>query len=143
MNPAKNQNLWHQCQLWVKLQLTLHLLLLTILQLYLLPPPPPPPISKFSCYSLNASACMPAACCTVLLYFSRYFPVILKMLSFFVLFIFLGIIVCKPITVKYYIADCVSWVPRLSLLNSWTHWTYECALEMEFIHMNGTYSSLY
>ena len=105
----------------------------------LLPPPPPPPISNFSCCSLNARACMPAACCTVLLYFSRYFPVILKMLSlFFVFFCFLGIIACKPIIVKYYIADCVSWAPRLSLLNSWTHWTYECALEMEFVHMYGT-----
>ena len=24
---------------------------------------------------------------------------------------------CKPITVQYYIADCVSWVPRLTLLD--------------------------
>ena len=36
--PTRNQDLCHQCQLWVKLQLALRLLLLTILQLYHLPP---------------------------------------------------------------------------------------------------------
>ena len=42
-------------------------------------------------------------------------------LKMFSLFLFL--IYClrekyyKTITVKYYIADCVSWVPRLTLLN--------------------------
>ena len=33
----------------------------------------------------------------------------------------------KSITVQYYIADCVSWVPRLTSLNLWTHsgnWTH-------------------
>ena len=29
----------------------------------------------------------------------------------------------KPITVQYYIADCVSWVPRLTLLGLRTYWT--------------------
>ena len=29
----------------------------------------------------------------------------------------------KPIPVQYYIADCVSWVPRLTLLDLWTKWT--------------------
>ena len=43
----------------------------------------------------------------------------------------------KPITVLYYIADCVSWVPRLTLLDLQTHWTYECALT-EFVHIQGT-----
>ena len=37
--PARNQNTCHQCQAWVKLQLALCLLLLTILQLYHFPPP--------------------------------------------------------------------------------------------------------
>ena len=41
----------------------------------------------------------------------------------------------KPTTVQYYIADCVSWVPRLTLLDLQTNWTYEHALVMEFIHM--------
>ena len=41
----------------------------------------------------------------------------------------------KPITVQYYIDDCVSWVPRLTLLGLRTNWTYECALRMEPVHM--------
>ena len=31
----------------------------------------------------------------------------------------------KPLTVQYYITDCVSWVPRLTLLDLQTNWTYE------------------
>ena len=27
----------------------------------------------------------------------------------------------KPITLQYYVADCVNWVPRLTLLDLWTH----------------------
>ena len=41
----------------------------------------------------------------------------------------------KPITVQYYIADCVSRVPPLTLLDLRTHWTYKCALRMELVHM--------
>ena len=41
----------------------------------------------------------------------------------------------KPITVEYYIADCVSWVPRLILLDLRTNWTYEHALGMELVRM--------
>ena len=37
----------------------------------------------------------------------------------------------KPITVQYYIADCVSWVPRLTLLDLQTNWM--CS-------QNGTHS---
>ena len=53
---------FHQGQVWVKLQLVLHLLSLTIFQLYHLPPPPPPPGSSSSClftwcWSLYASCC--------------------------------------------------------------------------------------
>ena len=29
----------------------------------------------------------------------------------------------KSITIQYCIADCVSWVPRLTLLDFWTNWT--------------------
>ena len=36
----------------------------------------------------------------------------------------------KPITVQYYIADCVSWVPRLTLLDLGTNWTYNCTLNL-------------
>ena len=31
----------------------------------------------------------------------------------------------KPTIVQYYIADCVSWVPRLTLLGLRTNQTYE------------------
>ena len=69
---------------WVKLQFALCLLLLTILaELYHLPPPLPPPVSNSSCLFTR---CQPlvlyASCCTVLLYFSRYCTVRLKMFSF-------------------------------------------------------------
>ena len=120
LNPARNQTLCHQRQAWVKLQLALRLLLLTILQLYHLPPPLPPPVSNSSCLFTR---CQPlyASCCSVLLYFSRYCTVRLKMFSLFFVCLFfmyyLGEKYYKPITVRYYIADCVSWVPRLTLLD--------------------------
>ena len=41
----------------------------------------------------------------------------------------------KSITVQYYIADCVSWIPRLTLLDLGTNWIYERALGMELIRM--------
>ena len=41
----------------------------------------------------------------------------------------------KPITVQYYIVYCVSWVPRLNLLDLQPNWTYECALGMELVRM--------
>ena len=51
--------------------------------------------------------------CTVLLYFSRYCTV--RFSKVFFLY-FLMYCLCekyyKPIIVQYYIADCVSWVPR-------------------------------
>ena len=122
---------------WVKLQLALHLLLLMILQLYHLPPPLPPPASNSSCLFTR---CQPlyASCYTVLLYFSRYCTVRVKMFIFCICLFFMYFL-CekyyKPITVQYYIADCVSWVPRLTLLDLQTNWTYEHALKMELVHM--------
>ena len=42
----------------------------------------------------------------------------------------------KSVTVQYYIADGVSWVPRLTLLDlKLTNWTYEPALGMKLLHM--------
>ena len=41
----------------------------------------------------------------------------------------------KPITVHYYIADGVSWVPRLIFLDLRTNWTYKRALRTELIRM--------
>ena len=94
---SKEPNLCHQCQAWVKLQLALRLLLLTILQLYHLPPLLPPPVSNSSCLFTR---CQPlyTSCCTVLLYFSRYWTVRLKMFSLFFVFVcFLCIICVKSI----------------------------------------------
>ena len=45
----------------------------------------------------------------------------------------------KPITVQYYIANCVSWVPKLTLLDLRTNWIYEHALGIEPVCMQGTY----
>ena len=39
----------------------------------------------------------------------------------------------KPITVQYYIADCVTCVPRLTLLDVQVNWTYEHALGTELV----------
>ena len=48
----------------------------------------------------------------------------------------------KPIIVQYYIADCVTWVPRLTLLNLRTNWTFERTLRMELTGMWVTYYNL-
>ena len=39
----------------------------------------------------------------------------------------------KLITIQYYIANCVSWIPRLNLLDLGINCTYEHALRMELI----------
>ena len=44
----------------------------------------------------------------------------------------------KPMTGQYYVADCVSWAPSLTLSVLWTNWLYECALWAELIRMQGT-----
>ena len=67
------------------------LLLLSILQLYHLPPPLPPPVSNSSSLFTRWQP-LYANCCTVLLYFSRYCTVRLKMF-FFVLFVFYALFV--------------------------------------------------
>ena len=78
----------------------------------------PPPVSKSSrlftwCQPLNAS------CGTVPQHFSRHCAVRLKM--FYFLCPFFIYCLCekyyKPITGQCYIANCVSWVPRLTLVN--------------------------
>ena len=43
--------------------------------------------------------------------------------------------ITKPIAVQCYIANCVSWAPRLTLLNLQTNWNYQCTLRTEFICM--------
>ena len=81
---TRNQNLYHQCQVWVKSP-ALHLLSLKILQLCHLPPSHPPPVSNFSYLFIR---CQPlyVSCCTVLLYFSRYSIARLKKFCLFVCF---------------------------------------------------------
>ena len=78
-----------------------------------------------------------ASCCTLLLYFSRYCTARFKMFSFcgFFCVYYLCEKYYKPITIRYYIADCVSWVRRLTLLDLKTNWIYECTLEMELGHI--------
>ena len=39
----------------------------------------------------------------------------------------------KPITVQYYIADCVSWVPRLTWLDLGKNGSYKRNLRTELI----------
>ena len=77
----------------------------------------------FLASSLDANPCMPAV---VLLYFSEYCNVRLKMFSLFFVLFFMCYMYekCyKPVIVQYYIADCVSWVPTLILSDLRRHWT--------------------
>ena len=62
--PTRSQNLCHRCQTWVKLQLALHLLLLTTLQLCHLPPPLPPPVRNSSCL-FTPCQLLCTSCCTI------------------------------------------------------------------------------
>ena len=69
--------------------------------------------------------CQPlyASCCTILLYFSRYCTVRLKMSS--LLFVFLFIYYLwekhyKPITAQCYMADCVCWEPKPNFIGLMT-----------------------
>ena len=63
------------------------------------------------------------SCCAVLLYFLRYCTVRFKIFTFCVCFLCLFFMYVllekyyKPSTVQYYITACVSWVPRLNLLD--------------------------
>ena len=133
---------FHQHQVWVKLQLALHFLMLMTLHLYHLPPPLLPPVSNSSCLFTRYQP-LYASCCTVLLYFLRYCTVRLKMLSIFFGFVFIYYLVekhCKSIIVQYGITHCVRWVPRPALLDlgtNWTslpmcsqNWTHLCAVDL-------------
>ena len=68
-----------------------------------------------------------ASCCTVLLNFSRYCTVRLKMFSLLSVCFFMYCL-CekyyKPISVQCYRVDRVSWVPGLTLLDLETNWTF-------------------
>ena len=47
-----------------------------------------------------------------------------------------------PLPSPYYIANCVSWISRLTLLDLRTNWTYKHFLRRELILMQGTYRSI-
>ena len=103
---------------------------------------PPSPIAEHpsalssptSSPSSNNSACLFIHCQP--LYASWYTPLLFKVLDYKILnvsfSVFLMHYLCekyyKPITVQYYVASCVSWVPRLTLLDLWTNQPYELTL---------------
>ena len=95
----------------------------------------PPPVSNSSFLSTQCHCCMQ-------LYCTFKDTVRLKMFIFCVGLFFMYYL-CekyyKPITIQYYIANCVSWVPRLILLDLGTNLTYKCALRLELVFMKGTY----
>ena len=111
-----------------EIQLALGLLLLMILQLYHLPPPLPPPVSNSYCLFTQ---CQPAPVCQLLYCTTVLFKVLYCKIKnvFFIFYVclFFMYYLCeeyyKPMVVQYHVADCVSWVPRLTLLDLRTNWT--------------------
>ena len=71
--PARNQNLCHQCQAWVKQHLAHPCQSPTADHSSALPPPTSP-FPDSSCLFIRCQA-LYASSCTVLLYFSRYFKI--------------------------------------------------------------------
>ena len=132
LNFQRYKRAFHQHEVWVKFLLVLCLLLLIMLQLCHLLSPLLSPVCTLLAGSLDASPCIPAAELYILPYFLRYCTVRLKMFFVFLVSLYEKY---KSITVQYYITSCVSWVPRLTLLDLWTNLTYECILEMEHVHM--------
>ena len=92
--------------------------------------------------SLPASPWMPIAVLIKVVYCK------IKNVSFIFVCLFFMYYLCekyyKPTTVKYYIANCASWVPRLTLLGLWTNWLMNMPSEQNsFVCRNpGTASSL-
>ena len=126
---------FHPHQVWMKLQLAFHLLLLTVLQLYHLPPPFPRPVNNSSRLFTRYQSLYQLLCCTTVLFKVLYYKI--KVVLYFLCFFF-GIICVKSIInlLKYStIVDCVSWAARLNLLDLWTNWTYKRTLGMELVHM--------
>ena len=97
--PARNQNLCHQCQAWVKRHLAHPCQSPTADHSSALPPPTPP-FPDSSCLFIRCQA-LYASSCTVLLYFSRYF----KIKKFFFL-CYLCEKYYKPITAQLLLFRC-------------------------------------
>ena len=103
----------------------------------------PPPVSD-SCLFPRCQAPY-ASRCTVLLYFSRYCTIRLKMFSlFFCVCLLFTYYLCekyyKIIIVQHYVAGCVIWLPRLTLQDLRMNWTYQHTVRMELVCTPGTYS---
>ena len=103
----------------MKLQLAFHLVLLTILQLYHLPPLPPSSQKLLlSVHSILAPVFQLLYCTIVLFKFLYY-----KIKNVYFCLLFLCTICVESITVQYYIANCVSWLPRLTMSGLQKNWT--------------------
>ena len=79
----------------------------------------------------RAPVCQLLYCTTVL--FKVLYCKIKNIFLFFMYYLFEKY--HKPITVQYYRADYVNWVPRLTLLDLRTNWTYKRALGTELVRM--------
>ena len=88
---------------------------------------------------------MPSPVCQLLCYTTVLFKVRcckIKNILFLLCLFFMYYLCAKyymPITVQYYVANCVYWVPRLTSLDLRTNWTGKCTLRMELICMQGSY----
>ena len=133
VNLQRYERAFHHCQGRVEMQLALSCLLQTILQLYNLPSLllPPCQVTLLDINLMSAPVFHLLYCNTVIF---NYFTTTLK-LFYFCLFLmyYLCEKYCKPFIIQYYIPDCVSWVPRLTLLNLQRNWIYEYALRTELI----------
>ena len=91
---------------------------------------------------MSGSTCKSSSGIAGITAFLRYYTVRLNTFSLW-LCLFFTYYLCEkhynPIVAQYYVVDCVSWIPRLTLLDFQTNWTYEHALGMELVHMWGTY----
>ena len=93
--------------------------------------------------SIDTSPCIPALYCTTVLFKVLYCKIKNVLFFAFVFMCYLYEKYYKLIIVEYCIADCVSQVPRLTLLDLRTSWTYECTLKMELFRMSETYCISY
>ena len=136
LNPLRNLNQSHQYQVWV----TLHSLSISCCWRFFSsaishPSHPPPGQEPFlPAPWMPSPVCQPFYCPAVL---SRALYCKIKNVSFIFRACSLYITCVKSILnlLQYYIADCISWVYRLTLLDLRMNWTYEWALDMELICM--------
>ena len=72
-----------------------------------------------------------ASYCTTILFKVLY----CKIKKVFFIFVFIFYVLCEKYYYRtVYTAYCVSWVPRLTLLDLWTNWTYKHTLRMDRRH---------